>query len=173
MGKKKEPSINDSLNLFKDVMKRSSILDYLYVNRNAFCINSKGMRIYLHIDQSLWNIIMEDDDLKTHFKELDITKEEQRIVANRLSYFEDLEEGWIEMDAEKLYQGEMFKIKIDGFSYDININKSIYPLRFKKAELNNFAYKLDMKNMILFIKKKFDGAVDDSSFTIMRGFNII
>ena len=173
MGKKKEPNLHDSLNLFKNVMKRSSILDYLYVNQNTFSINSKGMRVYMNIDQSLWNIIMEDEHLKSHFRELDLTKEEHRIISKRLNYFEDLEEGWIEMDADKVYQGEMFKIKIDGFSYDININKSIYPLRFKKAELNNFAYKLDLKNMMLFVKKKFEGAVDDSSFTIMRGFNII
>lgn len=173
MGKKKEPSIIDSLNLFKDVMKRASILDYLYVNKNVFCITSKGMRVYIYFDQTLWNAIMDDEDLKSHFKEVDINKEEQRIVADRLSYFNDLENGWIEMDPEKVYKGETFKISIDGFSYDININKSIYPVRFKKAELNNFAYKVDMKHMILFIKKKFDGAVEDSSFTIMRGFNII
>lgn len=173
MGKKREPSINDSLTHFKDVMRRASLSNYQYVNHNVLCTTGKDVKLLIHFDQLLWNAIMDDEEIKDQFKELDISKENDRKVADQLKYLDEIEEGWIDINPELLYNGEMIQIKIDGFDYKIPINKTIYPIRFKKAEYNNFGYKIKKDPLILLVKKKFEGAVDDSSFTIMRGFNII
>ncbi len=175
MGKKKEPSINDSLITFKDVMKRMSVSDYFYVNHNVFCKTGKMNNIFMSIEDSLWDLIMQDEELKDKFKEVKIDTENGRLVSDALEYCNNTE--WISMDNDKMFNNETIKINgvpSERFKYSIDVNKSIFPIRLKKAEYNNFGYKVfsTKKNLVLVISKKFEG-VNNSSFSIMRIFYII
>ena len=175
MAKKKEPSIADGVELFKDVMKRSTLTDFIYLNRILLGKTSKDANVLVIPDQTLWNALLEDEEFKTHISELDISDPEQFQMNEKFSYGNGIENsGWVEINAETMYAGEMVNITIDGFKYEIPVNKGLFPTKLKKAEYSNFAYKIytDPK-LALALKKKFDGPVDDSSFTIMRAFIIL
>ena len=173
MGKKKEPSVNDSLDLFKEIIKRAGLKDFTYIGTNMFCRTAKDINLSFHFDQPLWAIIIDDNDLKDKLKEVNITTVVGNRIATILEYCNDLKDGWVELDSQVLYDGGMIEISIDGFDYTIPINKTIFPIKFKKAEYNNFGYKVYLNNKVLSIKKTFDGTVPNASFTILRTFHFI
>lgn len=173
MGKKKEPSINDSLMLFKDVIKRAGLRSFQYVNCNVACFTSKDVKLCIHFDQPLWAIIMNDDELKDQFTEVNISKDGGQRVSDILDFCNDADGEWIELNGQDMYDGKIIDIKIRGLNYTIPINKTIFPVRFKKSEYNNFAYKVYLDKKILSIKKTFPGTVDNASFSIFRIFHFI
>lgn len=169
MAGKKVPCIEDALNNFKDVMRRASIQNYGYVNRIMLSKNPKNQSILTIPEPELWTKILNDPDLKDHIKESDATGDDVMLF----SYGEDLATGWIEIDPNIIFNGVIFKLTIDGFEYDFPINKNLIPLKLKKAEANNIAYKVFTSPNTLAIKKRFEFPVDGGSFTIMRLLQIL
>lgn len=175
MAQKKVPSIQDGLKVFKDAMRRASLSDYSYVNKIILSKNQKDKSILVVPETELWKIIIDDEELKPQIKPLDLTSPADNLLMPLFTYADDLEApGWFEIDPEIMMSGKVLKIRIDGFEYDVTINKDCLPLKLKKAEFNNIMYKVFVKPAhILAIKKYFPFAISDGGFTMIRLFKII
>lgn len=175
MAKKKIPSVDDAIKIFKDVMLRASLSDYLYVNNMLISKNQKGTILVIP-DNELWLKLLDDPEIKEHLQELDISIPEHYEKSQLMVYGEDLEnESWVETDSEILYKGKIFKINIKGFEYEVPINRDLLPLKLKKAEYNNISYRVFIKpNVTLVLKKRFNFPdIEECGFTIVRMFKII
>lgn len=176
MAKKKVPSVEDAINRFRDVMLRASLSDYLYVNQTMISKNPKDNSIIIIPDQDLWIRLIDDEELKNHIKELDITNKDHSEQMKLCSYSDDLiHESWIEIDPNILFTGKIFKIGVKGFEYELPINRGLLPLKLRKAEYNNISYRVFTKpNLVLALKKRFDfPAIENCGFTMIRMFQII
>jgi hypothetical protein len=177
MAKKKLPSVEDAIKSFKEVMHRASLISYFNVNRTLVCRTKEKVLLIIIPDQSLWEKIVDDQELL--FKELDITtddgKESMKYLEETLKY-EALEDGWITIGVtEELFSGKVFKIKRNKVEYEIPINRDLMPLKLKKAEYDKLSYRITISKTkpLLFIRKRFDGIIDDYGFTIIRLFKVI
>ena len=176
MAKKKEPSIDDILKEFESVMLRASLSDYYHVNNIMLSKNPKGHSVLIVPDQLLWDKIMESETLKPHISELDISKPAEQAMLSKFKYGEDLDSSlWIEIDPNELYSGKIIKIKIDGFEYDVSINKNFLPLKLKKAEFNGITYRVFFEeHIVLALKKHFIiFGMEDYGFTMIRIFTAV
>lgn len=171
MATKRKPSVTDGVQLFREIVNRSKLHQFRFVNRDLICRTNKDLKLLFHFDQTLWNALMEDEIAKS-FTELDITKDDDRSSMEMTAYTEK-QNGWIDIAAEDMYSGKVLDIAIEGFDYQIQIGKSIFPIRFKKAEYNNFAYRVDYDPRRLTVRKIFPGTVEDSSFMVLRVFNVV
>lgn len=176
MAKKKIPSTEDALKIFKDVMQRASLTSYQYVNNIMLSKNPDGNTIVIIPEQELWLKIIDDEEIKPVLKELDINDQRQSDKIQVLQYAKDLEcESWVDIDPEILFKGKIFKISLKGFDYEVPINKGLLPLKLRKAEYNNIKYRVFTKpNIVLSLKKSFDfPAIEHCGFTILRMFQVI
>lgn len=175
MASKKVPSVEDALKIFKDVMLRALLTDYLYVNKSMLSKNPKDHSILIIPDQTLWVKIIEDDELKSHIQELDINDPEQYKSLQLFEYGNQLDgDVWVDIDPEILFKGKVFKISMKGFDYEVPINRALLPLKLRKAEYNNISYRVFTKpSLMLVLKKRFDFPLEDCGFTIMRMFKVI
>lgn len=176
MAKKRIPSIEDAVILFKSVMERASLTDFLYVNNVLLSVSPKGYSVLLIPDTPLMAKLEEDDEFKKHLKEFDLTNPDQVPMRSTFDFADEVEkDGWIGVDIEKLYAGAVLKISLDGFSYEISFNKDLLPLKLRKAEYINIDYKvLSRPGLYLALKKRFDTkGVDNGGFVMMRIFQII
>lgn len=176
MAKKKIPSIDDALKIFKDAMQRASLSDYLYVDKTLHCKHPKDYTVLVIPDQALWLKILEDDELKDQLKEINITDPNQEEKIKNMRYVENLEDdGWIDIDSEILFKGKIFKVSSMGFDYEIPVSRALLPLKLKKAEYNNIKYRIfTSPDLILSIKKKFEfPAIPNCGFCMIRLFKII
>lgn len=177
MATKKVPSVEDAVKTFKDVMTRASLENYLYVNKtliSQFSNSKKEFYVLIVPEQELWNKLIEDTEL--NIKELDVNNKDQYNLLQKMSYVNDLtNEAWIELDSEKFYKGEIINIRPEGFEYNIPINKELLPFKLRKAEYNNFSYRIFINNnsFVIALKKYFEPKVDECGFTIIRLFQII
>ena len=169
MATKKIPSMEDSLNNFKSVMKRASLEEYLFMNTIMLSKNKKDQSILIVPEFELWNKITDDNELMEHIKEIDINNPDKDLFG----YAEDLNNGWLNVDPMVIYNGSVFKITIDTFVYEFLINKNMIPLKLKKAEVNNISYKVFTTSHVLAVKKKFEFPVEGGSFSIIRLMQIL
>lgn len=169
MAAKKIPSIDDALDNFKNVMKRASLEEYLYMDRIMLSKNKKDQSILIIPEFQLWNKITDDKELIEHIKGIDVNSPDKGIF----NYGEDLINGWLDIDPMVIYNGSVFKINIDSFVYEFLINKNMIPLKLRKAEVNNISYKVFVTTHVLAIKKKFEFPVEGGSFSIMRLMQIL
>lgn len=176
MAKKKLPSIEDVLESFRNVMTRSSLSSYVYVDYKLLSKSPKGYSILIIPDQELWNQILNDEEFKSNMTELNPEDPDTEAQKELFIYGEDpTSDGWIEADPEILFKGKVFKIKIHGFEYEIPINRDLLPLKLRKAEYNNISYRVfTSPNVVLALRKRFDFKdVDGGGFTIMRMFKVL
>ena len=175
MASKKVPSIADAVLGFKNVMSRIGLQEYTYLNHVIQSKTAKNFSVLIIPENALWDALIDDPEI--NLTELDISKPENTDAREKMYYGEELSrsnEGWIEMDPESLQKGDIINISIPGFTHEIPINKTLFVLRFKKAELNNFAYKVySSPRLALVIKKKFEGPVPESGFYLARAFQIV
>lgn len=172
---KKEPCIADAAITFMNILERSQFTSLLRDNRILYTKNKKNASgTVFVIDQSLWNVLSEDQDFVEMSRELNPLIPLDRIILDRLYFAKDMDNGWIDIPTESMLNDDRIYINLEGFEYKIEINKSIWPVRFKKNEFDNFSYRIFNKPFNAFaIRKKFEGPVDDSSFYMMRVFQII
>ena len=174
MATKRKPSIENAIEIFEDIMNRSSLTDYLHVNKILISKNPKENTIVIPVDQLLWNKLIDKSEFNSHLQELDITDPENKINLKNCSYCDDLNnDAWIDLDCTELYTGNLLKIHIDELEYDISINKALIPLKLKKAEFTNIKYRVFKDDMTLAIKKRFDYPIEDYGFSIIRLFQIV
>lgn len=178
MAKKKEPSIDDALNCFKDVMQRALLSNYVYVNSNLVSKNPKGNSILIIPEQALWLKIIEDEDLRKSMRELDISSKEDQDLNTFFQYIDKLKEvQWVDLNHEDLFKGLVINIKaISGADYEHPINKNMLPLKLKKSEYKDIDYSVFNGNgsIILALRKRFIFPdIPDSGFSIIRLFKVI
>lgn len=175
MAKKKDPSIYDALDNFKSIVSRASLNDYFHVNGFLISINPKDVTVILKPDKSLMIKIREDEELNSHIKEIDINKPEENKLNDYIFYVESLSgEGWYDVNCDDLYAGKVIKISIDGFTYSVLLNKNSIPVKLRKAEFNNVSYRVyNQPKHILCLQKRFEGCVEDGSFSMMRLYQIL
>ena len=174
MARKKIPSMEEALNIFKDVMTRASLKNYVYVNNIMISKNPKDQSVLIIPDQELWKVIMEDAELSKDIRALNPENPDDSHNIQISSYAEDLNEGWFDIDLQVMYVGSLFRIKVDGLEYRIPINKSLIPLKLRKAEYNNISYRVFLSpDKVLAVKKKFDYPILGCGFTVMRILQIL
>lgn len=174
MAKKSKQSLEESIDIFKNVMERSSLSDYLHVNRVLISKNQKDNSVLVTLDPVIWNNIIDDNDFKNKIRELDLKNPDDEQYSKIYSYAIDVNnnDSWIELDCDKLYSGKIVKIKLDNFEYEISINKSLLPLKLRKSEFNNITYKI-FDDMTLALNKRFNYPIEGCGFNVIRIFQII
>lgn len=176
MAKKKNTTVDDSLNYFKEIMKRASLSNYLYVNEIMISQNPKNQSIIIIPEHELWLKIVDDEEIKSQIKELDVNIPKERELNSLTVYGSDLNsKEWIDLDIDSLFAGKIIKVSIHDFDYDVPINKNLIPLKLKKSEYNNITYRIFKNNnqLVLALKKTFTFSIDNCNFTIIRLFKII
>lgn len=176
MAQKKQPTINDGLKIFKDVMLRASLTDYFYVNRILLSITSKGKTVLIIPEEKLLEAIFNDEELKHQIREPDVTKPEEYSVQEKFLYADELnKDGWIDIDLDEFYKGSVVKVTVDGFSYDVQFTKEHLPVKMKKSEYKSIQYKIILKpSLTLGIKNKFETkGVEDGGFTMMNFYQVV
>jgi hypothetical protein len=172
---KKEPCAAEALLIFKDIMKRSLLEDFIFMNHIMVSYNTKEKyAVVLSIDEDLWKCIIDDEELKSHIKEFNPIEDSVNI-KNIFSYENEiLNDNWIDLDSDLLYDGKVMKININGIEYDIPICKSLIPLKLKKIEFNNIKYKIvSNKETLMILNKRFDYPIEKLGFSISRIFYIL
>ena len=172
MGKKKDLTIEDAVEAFKSSMVKVGFESFIRYNRNLYSINKNKKYIIIAPDENLYLKLI--DDPSVDIRELDPSNKVDRRIQPAFEFVESMDDnGWIEIDSEKMINNEIVKIELDGFPYPIELNNKIFIFRLKKNEFNNFYYKLSLGNRWFAVKKYFEGPVEKSGFTIVRGFHII
>lgn len=170
MAKKKELSIEDAVNSFKDVISRGSFNPLLRYNNNIYTMNDKNITLWISVDKTLMELIEKEYNIE----ELNPLK--HRNIIDNMKYLEDInnEDHWNKIPDEDMITDKMISINVNDLEYKIEINFKIFGIRFRKAEVNNFAYRINKDNIIsLSVKKKYESPIPDTNFTIMRLFQII
>lgn len=169
MATKKIPSMEDALNIFKDVMNRASLKEFVYSNRVMISKNPKRQSVIIIPELGLWEKMTTDTEFMKNVKEIGINDPDKGLLL----YGEKLDDGWMEVDTQTIMGGSVFKITVESLVYELLINKNMIPLKLKKSEANNISYKVFSSSSILALKKVFDSPVDGGSFTIMRLMQIL
>lgn len=171
---KKEPTIEDTVNLFFDVINRCGFQVFRRYNTILHSKSKKNSGTFFVVEQNLWNIISEDQDFNEITREFNPLIDSDRLILDKMIFTKDMDNGWIQIPDEEMQSDKRIFIAIDGFEYNVEINKTIWPIRFRKAENGNFSYKVFRSPFYAFaIRKKFEGVGEDASFYMMRVFQII
>lgn len=173
MAKKKEPSIDEALNIFLDVMQRASLFDYVHVNSDIISENPKGNSIIIPVEQTLWEELLKKKEFTDHLQELPLSDERTSL----LTYIDNIdnEKLWNNVDINEFFDGKIIHIKVASFEYDIPLNKNALPIRLKKTEFNNISYRVFIdKHVVLALKKKFvyEG-IENCNFSMIRLFKVV
>jgi hypothetical protein len=167
MGKKKLPSMEDSVKVFRTVMERMGITSFNHINR-VLIGTVEDNTIFIVPDEALWDNITIDMELH----ELPVDSDESKYIP----YINDSED-WLPVETD-LYNGKILTIKFKNFEHQISVNKELLPLKLLKKEFDNIYYKIyysknDKVSIILGIKKRYEGVVDGSGFELIRLFFVI
>lgn len=166
--------MEEAVKIFKDVMSRTSLSNYIYVNRVMISKTPKGRSILIIPDMNLWREILTDEEIEK--RELDIKNPDEIKLQALISYTDNIESNeWINLDSELLFTGKIIKIHVNGFDYKISLNRDLIPLKLRKKEYYKISYRIftTKDSFVLGIKKRFDYPLEDSGFYIMRLFKII
>ena len=127
------------------------------------------------IDNKEFNISELKDDIEDFNNYRDYTK--------IMNYYELRDDSWINIDiSNELFTGKIFEIQLDSKKYKISINRDLMPMKLKKAEYNDVAYKIYLKPFVLGIRKRFeyeykeketDENISKCNISIIRLFQII
>lgn len=171
---KKEPTIEDAVAVFFNIVDRCGFSIFKREDKIMYTRNKDNAGTYFLIEQELWNVLSEDQDFNEIVRELSPTIPADRMIIDRIPLLRDMDNGWIEISDESMMNDPKIYISIEGYNYQIEVNKTIWPVRFKKAENNNYAYKIFRGKTDSFaIRKKFESPVKDASFYMVRMFQII
>ena len=172
MAGKKVKCIADELVRFKDVILKNGFEIAHYLNNTLYVEGPKG-GLVVKVSPELWNIIIGDPEIKSWISELDISKPDDRTIADKFDYCNS-DEGWLDIDSEKIYTGAIIHITIDSLSYQVPINKNLFVVKFKKSDTNNFTYKLlTSPRLSLVLRKTYTSDVEGGSWSIYRIFQVL
>lgn len=161
MAKKSEK--DKAVELFHSVIHRMGATK-LYEYNRMWLIQLEEYRCLVIPDEALYNELMASDEFKEKIKPCSI--ENSRIF----SYTD--KQNWVSIDmSEEHFKGKEFNITIDGFSYDIPLNRDLMMVKLRKAEFSNISYQVyKEKHLVLGIKKRFDSAY---GFDMIRLFQVV
>ena len=173
MAKTKEPTVKDSVLIFKDVLTRSKMSPLIYQNHVIYSLHKEGYSVLTVVEDELWNWASQDPDIRGKLVPADPHKNHE--ILQKFIYAEGMDsDNWISLDPDKMYSGELIQLKIDGFEYDIPVNVKVFPLKLRKNEFSGFAYRVTkMDKFTLSIRKKFETPIPGTSFYMVIPFQII
>ena len=173
MAKAKEPTNQDCLLIFKDILNRSKLDLMIYQNQTILSIHKDGHSVLTVAEPELWAIAMEDEEFRTKVIPFDMEKHGD--LRFKFRYAERaFNDDWISIDPDKMYSGDLVQLKIDGLEYDIPINVKVFPLKLRKTEFNGFAYRVTKTDrVILCIRKRFDNLLPGKGFCMITPFQVI
>lgn len=174
---KAKSTIGSRIKYFNEIMERSSVGRYVQLNHNLM-ISVKKTSVIIHIEDELWPALLDNQLFKDKLYQLDLTAPENQPAAVLLEYGEMLNtDGWIPIDAMQLYDGKIVPVYIDGYPYDAPITKESIPLKFRKAEFENFSYKImnSKDGLVLGIQKRFDApdTLPMTGFSVASFYHIV
>lgn len=162
------------LNGFREIIQRSGISQIEFENGIMYGRNSNNASVIIAPGKELWSVIQNDEEMKSMMQPLDATSDLSKRVAMVMGIVTENSNDWIDLDTDTLYKGKIIKISVDGFEYDITINRDMLPLKLKKAEYNNIRYRIRlMGDPILIVQKEFKQVPPDCDYTMSRVFQII
>nr|DAF30540.1 MAG TPA: hypothetical protein [Caudoviricetes sp.] len=161
MAKKSEK--DKSIELFHSVVARMGV-DVLYEYNRMWLIQLEEYRCIIIPDNTLYDELMADVAFKEKIKPCDIENSRLFSYTNATN--------WIPLDvSEEHFKGKEFSIIIDGFSYDIPLNKDLMMVKLRKSEFTDISYQVyKEKHLVLGIKKRFDS---EYGFDMIRLFQIV
>ena len=173
MAKTKEPTIKDSVLIFKDILQRSKMSPMIYQNRIIYSKHKDGHTVLTVAEPELWSWAIMDNDIRDMLTQHDITKQPELI--SKFNYGEGMDyNDWLPIDPDKMYSGDLIQLKIDGFEYDIPINVKVFPLKLRKNEFNGFSYRITTTDkIVLSIRKKFETPIIGTGFYMVTPFQVI
>lgn len=161
MAKKSEK--DKSIELFHSVIARMGV-DVLYEYNRMWLIQLEEYRCIVIPDNTLYDELMADVAFKEKIKPCDIENSRLFSYTNATN--------WIPLNvSEEHFRGKEISIIIDGFNYDIPLNKDLMMVRLRKSEFTNISYQVyKEKHLVLGIKKRFDS---EYGFDMIRLFQIV
>lgn len=174
MAKKKEPSIQDSIDMFKDIINRIGVETITHENRILLVKTNKNSTIMITPDQTLWNALSEDKDFIEKVNPIDVNDKFALSIIGLAN-----NDNWIDINSDEFQSGKIINVSVEGYEYSIPICKDSLPLKLKKAEVSDIAYQIStitmptITNKVLMLRKYFEGCVPDTSFSIISLFIIV
>ena len=161
MAKKSEK--DKSIELFHSVINRMNV-NVLYEYNRMWLIQLDEYRCIIIPDNTLYDELMTDDTFKEKIKPCNVENSRLFSYTNGTS--------WIPLDvSEEHFKGKEFNITIDGFNYDIPLNKDLMMVKLRKSEFTDISYQVyKEKHLVLGIKKRFDS---EYGFDMIRLFQIV
>lgn len=161
MAKKSEK--DKAIELFHSILSRLEAKE-LYEYNHMWLIRIDNYQCIIIPDQSLYNELIVDNEFKEKLKPCD--------VENSRLFSYTIPKNWIPLDvSEEHFKGKEFNITIDGFKYDIPLNRDLMMVKLRKAEFTNISYQIyKEKHLVLGIKKRFDS---EYGFDMIRLFQIV
>ena len=161
MAKKSEK--DKSIELFHSVIARMGV-DVLYEYNRMWLIQLEEYRCIVIPDNTLYDELMTGVAFKEKIKPCDIENSRLFSYTNATN--------WVPLDvSEEHFSGKEISIIIDGFNYDIPLNKDLMMVRLRKSEFTNISYQVyKEKHLVLGIKKRFDS---EYGFDMIRLFQIV
>lgn len=175
MAGKKVPSIQDGLKYYKELIKRATLENFRH-HENVLCGANKDKKMVIVIPEpTLWNAILEDEELKKHIDPLSEDNMIDMSLDGLVHITSDLtSQAWIDLDSNILYGGGMIELKIDKVEYEIPLTRECLPIKLRKNECNNLTYRIFLNpSLTIAVKKYFPFAVEGCGITMMRLFKII
>lgn len=175
--RKSVATIDGCVKNFNEVMERSGVEWYLHQN-NILLTTIKNVSVIINIQSMLWDKLINKRDFKSKLLEPDITTEGGQKAVEIMEYGNKLEGiDWIPIDGMDLYDGKIIPIHLDGYTYDAPISKESIPLKFRKAEFNNFWYKIftTKTGLVMAVQKRFDPIIEVplSGFSVASLYHIV
>ena len=116
MAQKRVPSIDDAVKNFIDVMERSELDKFIRDGTTLLSVSPKGFTVLTTVDKPLLEKLMESDAFKEKIKAIDLTDPEEKALQAKFALSNTItEDGWVAIDLDALYRGDVIKISIDGF----------------------------------------------------------
>ena len=169
---KKTIKIDNIISQFIEIFNRCNLIDYYYNGNIILGKNKNNNNILIVVENNLFEKLLENKEL--NLKEIDLVNHDLEL-NKLLLYSNDLNNDWFDFEnPNDIYNGKIINIKVrDDYEYDIPISKDLFPLKLKKNEYNELSYKVFNNPLILAIKKKFSYDIENTSFTIIRLYQIV
>lgn len=178
MAKEKAKStINGRAKYFNEIMERSAIGKYIQLNHNLM-VSVKKISMVIHIEDELWPALLGNSLFTDKLYQIDLSEPGNLPAATLLEYGDQLNsDDWIPINGMDLYDGKIVPVHIDGYPYDAPITKESIPLKFRKAEFENFSYKImtSKEGLMLGVQKRFESpqSIPLTGFAVASFFHIV
>lgn len=171
MGKKKEITPQMAVSQWKEIVERSELSNLRNTNGVIIGINTAGKLVILVPDDQLLQLLLAETE-----DQLILYDRDDSLTVDYLPWFDYglqvNESGWLDYDGQKLFDGEAIVINLGEDRPKNYLSKDSLPLKLKKAEFTDIAYRVFMDEKILAIKKRFE-LLPEYGFVVVKLYKII